>query len=151
MISSRMLPRYMELMTPQNRSGCSDTSCGPGGMPWISSAPNITAMVALAGMPSVSSGMNDEVAAALFAVSGAATPSIAPRPNRSGSFARRFSTAYATSDDSVAPPPGRTPSTKPITEPRPIAPRDCRRSARDGQTFATVAGACTLWCRSSRL
>ncbi len=75
---------YIELTTPQNRSGCSETSCGPGGMPWISSAPNISAIVALAGMPSVSSGMNDEVAAALFAVSGAATPSIAPLPEPLG-------------------------------------------------------------------
>ena len=53
----------------------------------------MTAMVALAGMPSVSSGMNDDVAAALFAVSGAATPSMAPLPNRSGVFDRFFSTA----------------------------------------------------------
>ena len=61
---------YIELTTPQNRSGSSVTSCGPGVMPWMSSAPKMTAMVALAGMPSDSSGMNDEVAAALFAVSG---------------------------------------------------------------------------------
>jgi hypothetical protein len=32
-------------------------------------------------MPSVSSGMNEVCAAALLALSGAATPSIAPRPN----------------------------------------------------------------------
>ena len=43
-------------------------------------------MVPLAGMPRVSSGMKDDVAAALFAVSGAATPSTAPWPNRSGGF-----------------------------------------------------------------
>ena len=43
--------------------------------------------------------MNDDVAAALLAVSGAATPSMAPRPNRSGVFETRFSTAYAASDD----------------------------------------------------
>ena len=41
----------------------------------------------------VSSGMNDEVAAALLAVSGPATPSMAPRPKRSGSLAMRFSVA----------------------------------------------------------
>ena len=58
---------YMELTTPQNSSGSSVTSCGPGVTPWISRAPKMTAMVALAGMPSVSSGMNDDVAAALFA------------------------------------------------------------------------------------
>ena len=59
----------------------------------MSRAPNNIAMEALAGIPRVSNGMNEEVAAALFAVSGAATPSTAPRPNRSGSFATRFSTA----------------------------------------------------------
>ena len=48
-------------------------------------------MALLAGIPSVSSGMNAEVEPALFAVSGPATPSMAPRPNRSGSLARRFS------------------------------------------------------------
>ena len=53
----------------------------------------MTAIVALAGMPRVSSGMNDDVAAALFAVSGAATPSTAPWPNRSGCLDRFFSTA----------------------------------------------------------
>ena len=77
---------YIELTTPQNRSGRSSTSCGPGVMPRTSSAANSIAIDALAGMPSVSSGMNDDVAAALFAVSGAATPSTAPRPNRSGVF-----------------------------------------------------------------
>lgn len=39
----------------------------------------------------VSSGMNDDVAAALLAVSGAATPSTAPRPKRSGFLDRFFS------------------------------------------------------------
>ena len=59
----------------------------------MSSAPNISAIVALAGMPSVSSGMKDDVAAALFAVSGPATPSSAPLPKRSGCLARFFSMA----------------------------------------------------------
>src|SRR5215468_3112563 len=36
--SSIRLPTYMEAMKPQNTSGCSLTSCGPGGMPWIKSA-----------------------------------------------------------------------------------------------------------------
>ena len=47
-------------------------------------APTISAITALGGMPSVSSGMNEVCAAALLALSGAATPSIAPRPNFSG-------------------------------------------------------------------
>jgi hypothetical protein len=42
-------------------------------------------------MPSVSSGMNEVCAAALLALSGPATPSMAPRPNRLGSFAIFFS------------------------------------------------------------
>ena len=86
--------------------------------------------------------MNDDVAAALLAVSGAATPSTAPRPNRSGVFETRFSTAYAASDDITAPPPGSTPRKKPITEPRPIAPEDCLRSLREGQMLETTAGTC---------
>ena len=84
---------YIELTTPQNSSGSLVDQLGPAVTPWISRAPKITAMVALAGMPSVSSGMNDDVAAALFAVSGAATPSTAPCPNRSGVFGRFFSMA----------------------------------------------------------
>ena len=50
-------------------------------MPWIISAPIISAITTLDGMPSVSIGMNEVCAAALFADSGAATPSIAPLPN----------------------------------------------------------------------
>ncbi len=146
-----MFPTYMEFTTPQNRSGSSDTSCGPGLTPWMSKAPKMTAIVALAGIPNVSSGMNDEVAAALLAVSGEATPSMAPFPNRDGSLARRFSTAYATNDAIVAPPPGRMPRRNPSTDPRPMAPDDCRRSFLDGQTFATRAGSCSARCRSSRL
>ena len=44
-------------------------------------APTISAITAFGGMPSVSSGMNEVCAPALFADSGAATPSIAPLPN----------------------------------------------------------------------
>ena len=45
------------------------------------SAPIISAITGLDGMPSVSIGMNDACAPALLADSGAATPSIAPLPN----------------------------------------------------------------------
>ena len=106
---------------------------------------------ALAGIPSVSSGMNDDVAAALLAVSGAATPSMAPRPNRSGCLETRFSVAYAARDAITAPPPGNTPRKKPISEPRPMAPEDCFRSFRVGHTLPTLTGTCTFPCRSSRL
>ena len=67
-------------------------TCGPGAMPWMVSAPSISAMVALPGMPSVSVGMNDVCAAALLAASGPATPSMAPLPKRDGSLAIFFST-----------------------------------------------------------
>ncbi|ASO18701.1 hypothetical protein AHOG_05240 [Actinoalloteichus hoggarensis] len=34
-ISNRMSPRYIELTTPQNSPGSSETSRGPGVMPWM--------------------------------------------------------------------------------------------------------------------
>ena len=58
--------------------------CGPGWMPWMVIAPIISAITALAGMPSVSIGMNEVCAPALLADSGPATPSTAPLPNCSG-------------------------------------------------------------------
>ena len=62
-------------------------------MPWIISAPMISAMTALDGMPKVSMGMNEVCAPALLADSGPATPSIAPVPNRSGCCEIFFSSA----------------------------------------------------------
>jgi hypothetical protein len=50
------------------------------------------AVVAEPGMPSVSIGTMAAVAAALLADSGAATPSMAPLPKRSGVFDTFFST-----------------------------------------------------------
>src|SRR5581483_4829773 len=72
-------------------------------------------------MPSVSSGMNDVCAPALFADSGPATPWIAPLPNSDGSSASFFSTEYDANDDSIAPPPGSTPSIEPSAVPRSTA------------------------------
>ena len=54
-------------------------------------APTISAITAFGGMPSVKSGMNEVCAAALLALSGAATPWIAPRPNFWGVFETFFS------------------------------------------------------------
>ena len=54
-------------------------------------APIISAIRALGGMPKLSMGMKEACAAALFADSGAATPSIAPLPNRSGAADTFFS------------------------------------------------------------
>ena len=90
MISIR-LPIHIEAIMPQTRSGCFCITCGPGTMPWMVIAPTISAITAFGGMPSVSSGMKEVCAAALLALSGAATPSIAPRPNRDGSLAIFFS------------------------------------------------------------
>ena len=60
-------------------------------MPWMIIAPTINAIVGLDGIPSVSIGMKDVCAPALFAASGAATPSTAPRPNSPGFFDNFFS------------------------------------------------------------
>ena len=76
---------------PQNSSGRSVITCGPGAMPWIISAPIISAMVGFDGMPSVSIGMNEVCAPALLADSGAATPRISPSPKLRGGFAIFFS------------------------------------------------------------
>ena len=81
-MTSIRLPIHIEAIMPQNSSGRSVITCGPGWMPWIVSAPIISAITALPGMPSVSIGMNEVCAPALLADSGPATPSIAPWPKR---------------------------------------------------------------------
>ena len=81
----------MLAIIPQKSSGFAVMICGPGWMPWMIIAPIISAITGLDGMPSVSSGMKEVCAAALFADSGAATPSIAPLPKRLGSLASFFS------------------------------------------------------------
>ena len=88
-----MLPRYMLATTPQKMSGFLVSRSGPGVTPCRISAPSRSAMTTLAGSPRVRSGMKADWAAELLAASGAATPSIAPVPNRSGCLATRFSTA----------------------------------------------------------
>jgi hypothetical protein len=57
---------------------------GPGTMPWMVMAPTISAITAFGGMPSVRSGIKAVCAAALLALSGAATPWMMPVPNFSG-------------------------------------------------------------------
>src|SRR6266404_8728086 len=91
MTTSIRLPSHIDAIMPQNNSGCLLMTCGPGTMPWMVMAPTISAITAFGGMPSVSNGMNEVCAAALLALSGAATPSMAPRPNRDGSLAIFFS------------------------------------------------------------
>ena len=92
MTSNIRLPIHIEAIMPQNRLGFLVITPGPGTMPWIVIAPTISAITALGGMPRVRSGMKAVCAPALLALSGPATPSMAPRPKRPGSRAMRFST-----------------------------------------------------------
>jgi hypothetical protein len=78
MITSIRLPIHMLAIMPQNMPGRSLMICGPGWMPWMVSAPIISAITALPGIPKVSMGMNEVCAPALLADSGAATPLISP-------------------------------------------------------------------------
>ncbi len=91
MTTSIRLPSHIDAIMPQNNSGCLVMTCGPGTMPWMVMAPTMSAITALGGIPSVSSGMNEVCAAALLALSGAATPWMAPRPKRSGCLDSFFS------------------------------------------------------------
>ena len=84
MISIR-LPTHIEAIRPQNSCGLLVITCGPGWMPLIVMAPTISAITALGGMPSVSMGMNEVCAPALFALSGPATPRMLPLPNGTSS------------------------------------------------------------------
>src|SRR5699024_652043 len=78
--SSITLPISSEAISPQNRSGLVLTNWGPGWIPCTCIATNITANVAEKGSPRASSGIIDEVAAALLADSGPANPDTAPLP-----------------------------------------------------------------------
>src|SRR6185436_11090176 len=92
--TSMKLPTHIDAINPQNSPGFDVMTCGPGWMLLLVIAPTIIAILAFYGLLSVSSGMNDVCAPALFAASGPAPPSIAPLPNRDGSLASVFSTAY---------------------------------------------------------
>ena len=78
--------------------------------------------------------MNEPVAALLFADSGAATPSMAPFPKRSGCLLSFFSSAYEINDEMIAPPPGSTPMKNPSNDPRAIGAADVRHSSRFGNS-----------------
>ena len=88
-----MLPTQKLAMRPQKMSGCCEISSGPGVIPWIARAASRRAMTASQGMPRLMVGMQSPRTAECVAVSGAATPSIAPRPKRSGVRDTLFSTA----------------------------------------------------------
>src|SRR5262245_24154539 len=71
-ITRSALPIHMLAMRPQNSSGRVVITSGPGWMPWMVSAPSISAITPEAGRPSVSIGMNLHCASALLADSGPA-------------------------------------------------------------------------------
>ncbi len=77
----------------QNTSGWSVSRSGPGCTPWMVSAESSSAVAGIDGMPSASSGIMAVPVTALLAVSGPATPAMAPWPNSSGWRENRFSTA----------------------------------------------------------
>src|SRR5690554_275759 len=84
-------------------------------------------------MPSVKVGTKAVIAAALFADSGLATPSIAPLPKRSGCLDTFFSTAYPMNDAIAAPVPGNAPRTEPMPPPLITGKKLRLTSARDGK------------------
>ena len=88
-----MLPIQKLAIRPQKISGCSLISCGPGTMPWIISAPRISAITASPGMPRLMVGMKSPCTEEWVEASGQATPSIMPVPNFSGVFEIFFSVA----------------------------------------------------------
>ena len=88
--------------------------------------------------------MKEVCAAALFAYSGEATPSMAPRPKFSGCFYTRFSTEYDVNAARTCPPPGSTPSAEPIAVPRSTGIRIRRKSSRLSHRPCTFVGI-TLW------
>ena len=77
-INSITLPIYMLEISPHTKRELFAKSIGPGCRPWMRNAPNITAVAADPGMPKVSKGTRAPPAAALFAPSGATTPSTTP-------------------------------------------------------------------------
>ena len=106
---------YIEMMTAQKICGSSVINLGPGLTFNAIKAPSKIAVVPDPGIPKVKRGTNDPVQAALFAVSGAASPFIDPLPNSffscSGAILR--STAYPKNEAIVAPAPGKTPIKNP--------------------------------------
>ena len=80
MISEKKLAAYRLAIRPQTNSLCSVKRSGPGSRPQMTMPPSSIAVVGEPGMPSVSIGSMEPVDAALFAASGATTPSMFPLP-----------------------------------------------------------------------
>ena len=91
MTTKTILPMNMLAMNAHTKSGLVVNSIGPGFRPYIISAPSNIAAVPEPGIPSASSGTIAPEVAELLALSGQATPSMAPFPKRSGSLAMPFS------------------------------------------------------------
>ncbi|OPY92245.1 MAG: hypothetical protein A4E73_01332 [Syntrophaceae bacterium PtaU1.Bin231] len=91
MMTSITLPIYMLAMRPHTTPGASLNRVGPGCRPNMIKAPIRTAEVPPAGIPRLSIGTKAAPVTALFAVSGPATPAMAPFPNFSGSLESRRS------------------------------------------------------------
>ena len=130
--SSSALPTKMLAMTVQTSKGCSVKSLGPGASPFCKNAPVRTASDAVDGIPRKNKGTNAELTCALLAVSGAVTPSIAPRPNSALYGETRFWNAYARTVETVLDIPGTSPVPVPINPPVAIAGADRLRSVRLG-------------------
>src|SRR5574341_2206415 len=97
-------------------------------------AASMTAGMGPEGTPRASIGTNAPEVAELFADSGPATPATAPRPNSSGRFDTRRSTAYDTKLEMMWAEPGMMPIRNPSAVPRPIGHADSRHSPRDGRS-----------------
>lgn len=123
---------------PQKSSGFSVSTCGPGVTLCMIIAASISVITAVPGMPRVSVGMNEVWAAALFAASGEATPSIAPALKRAGSRAIFFSSVYAANEDSAGPVPGRRPKNAPTPGPRSAGQNAAFKSRALGISCATL-------------
>src|SRR4051812_6065758 len=127
-------------MTGQTISGFVSNSLGPGWIPNRSSAASMTDVLALPGSPSDSSGTIAPPTSELLAASGAATPSMAPLPNRSGRRDMFFCSVYDTNDAMVEPPPGTDPTRNPVIDPCAMAPRQSLRSCHVGNRFLMPFG-----------
>src|SRR5918998_4720061 len=88
----------------------------------------MTDAVAVTGRPRASIGTSMPAADALFAASGPATPSMAPRPN-SPRFASRRSVRYDRNVGISAPPAGNAPKGNPYAVPRSHGAHDRLKSA----------------------
>ena len=82
-IRAKMFARKSDAIKPHAKSGSFVNRSGPGLRPHIMSPPRRTAPVPEPGIPRARRGANAPAAAALFAASQAAMPSIAPVPSGS--------------------------------------------------------------------